>query len=560
MLIILLLILIGSSWAIENVEITEPVDGETYDGDWLTVRAIVENDNELPDSVHRTLNGAPFILIPRLNTDWYTYMQNDLRHGYSASPAPYDNTVFWTAPVTGMYHEFCTPVIYDGVVYFLADNTPGIQDDSIWALDAATGAVIWADSVYGETDDPVVVDGTFLYYNSRPTNCCNRFTGQLTWSFEHPGDGHMSGTPIVSEGAVFTVCEADTVVVYSLDASTGDEIWSTALNGEWSMQSCYTLHSGSLIVPCYTGSLYSLDASDGSIQWVNSDALGGYWDSSPTIVDNVIYIGGIDDDSLRAIDASTGSTVWHAHLGSITATPAYHDGALYVGAQGAPFCSVNAVNGVFNWNEPLRIHGSPAVADGLVFFGEYSFNDSARVISLDCATGDTMWTYMTTANRFQGSPAVTDGIVYIPAIDGNLYAFGTGLKYTYLDDLFAQVGANELIVTSFDEGVAVTADTINFTVTGTGIHLEPSVHDLCTSPNPFSSNLSISYSLQGPSEVNLSVYDLSGRLIEDLLSHPVSEGDHTIIWNPDPVLPNGCYLIVLDACGERAVRRCVKLD
>lgn len=55
-------------------------------------------------------------------------------------------------------------------------------------------------------------------------------------------------------------------------------------------------------------------------------------------------------------------------------------------------------------------------------------------------------------DRFQGSPAITDGVVYIPAIDGNLYAFGAGLKYTYLDDLFAQVGANELIVTSFNEG------------------------------------------------------------------------------------------------------------
>jgi len=85
------------------------------------------------------------------------------------------------------------------------------------------------------------------------------------------------------------------------------------------------------------------------------------------------------------------------------------------------------------------------------------------------------------------------------------------------------------------------------------------VHDLCTSPNPFSTSLSISFSLQGFSEVELSVYDLSGRLIEDLVSHPVSEGDNIIIWIPDPALPDGCYMIVLDACGERAVRKCVLL-
>ena len=41
-----------------NLTITEPIDGESYwIGDSLIVRAIVENENELPDSVHYALNG-----------------------------------------------------------------------------------------------------------------------------------------------------------------------------------------------------------------------------------------------------------------------------------------------------------------------------------------------------------------------------------------------------------------------------------------------------------------------------------------------------------------------
>ena len=101
-----------------NLTITEPVDGETYDGDWLSVRAIVENDNEKADSVHYSLNGQPVIQIPRLNTDWYTYMANDHHTGYSESPAPTDNTILWTAPVTGDWHEFPIPVIVEGIVYY----------------------------------------------------------------------------------------------------------------------------------------------------------------------------------------------------------------------------------------------------------------------------------------------------------------------------------------------------------------------------------------------------------------------------------------------------------
>ncbi len=36
-----------------GVNITEPVDGGTYNGDWLTVRAIVENENEIPECLDR---------------------------------------------------------------------------------------------------------------------------------------------------------------------------------------------------------------------------------------------------------------------------------------------------------------------------------------------------------------------------------------------------------------------------------------------------------------------------------------------------------------------------
>ena len=96
----------------------------------------------------------------------------------------------------------------------------------------------------------------------------------------------------------------------------------------------------------------------------------------------------------------------------------------------------------------------------------------------------------------------------------------------------------------------------------TGIEEGSSVQTarLDISPNPFSASLSISYSLPEPTQVELSVYDLSGRLVDNLESGFISAGENTSGWNPDPGLPDGCYLIVLDACGERAVRRCVKLD
>jgi hypothetical protein len=79
-------------------------------------------------------------------------------------------------------------------------------------------------------------------------------------------------------------------------------------------------------------------------------------------------------------------------------------------------------------------------------------------------------------------------------------------------------------------------------------------------PNPFSSNLSITYSIQEQTSVELVVFDLSGRLVEELTSDQLPAGSYTAMWNTSHDTPNGCYLVVLDACGHREARRCLKLN
>lgn len=91
----------------------------------------------------------------------------------------------------------------------------------------------------------------------------------------------------------------------------------------------------------------------------------------------------------------------------------------------------------------------------------------ATIHAVDIRSGAEVWTYDTCCGLWgiQSSPAITDGVMYIAATDGNLYAFGTGLKYTYRDDIFINGYANELIVTAYYEGTAFAADTIRFKVT-----------------------------------------------------------------------------------------------
>ena len=525
-----------------GISITEPVDGESYDGDWLTIRAIIENENVVPDSVHYTLNGEPVIQIPRLNTDWPTYMQNYLNHGYSESPAPMTNAILWTAPVTGMYHEFPTPVVVDGMVFYTADSIGQGTTDSLYALDAVTGELIWKYDT-GHADDAVtVVDGR-LYSASDSLFCFDALTGTRLWA--NGIADHTGSTPIVLQGSVF--CGKNSVSahesgVYCLDALSGELIWAdTVLNYP---SSCMALSDDILIIPTptaggvYYGILYAIDATTGEIIWESTESEIGYWDSSPVIVDGAIYINDWYERTL-AFDLYSGDLIWEQPTGGGTATIAYHDEKLFFGAEGSgPYYCLDATDGSAMWSVPGNQHGSSGIADGLVFFGEdVSVNDSSRVVALDCETGAEIWSYKTysggSPTGFQGSPSITDGIMYYPCTDGYLYAFGTGLKYTYLDDLYAQIGTNELIVTSYDAGTAVAADTINFSVLGTGISmLEPTISlGLSTNPNPFYSSTMISFELPESEFTSINVYDLSGRIVSVLNSSLLEAGKHTIHWN-----------------------------
>ncbi len=531
-----------------NLTITEPVDGVIYDGDWLTVRAIVENDNELPDSVHYSLNSQPVIQIPRLNTDWYTYMQNDLHHGFSESPAPMDNTILWTASVTGDWHEFPTPVIVNGIVYYPSNA----GTDSLYALNAATGELIWKYHT-GMTDDAVTVKDGFLYTASDSLWCLDALTGERIWA---TGAANWKGsTPAVVDGMVY--CGRNDAPLlrrsfaYCFDAATGMEIWMDTLSG--GMASCMTVWNGMVFIPTFIDNqetpLYALDANTGSIIWENTDSYEGYWDSSPVVVDNVIYISG-QDGRTRAIDAITGTTIWEVDITLmhfIAATPAYHDGRLFFADQVDTYHCLDAGTGSTIWSVPGVQHGSSGIADGIVFYGEFYNPDLARVIALDCDTGEEIWSYTTGGETIFSSPAITDGVVYIAGMDWNLYAFGTGLKYTYRDDLFAEVGSNELIVTAFDGGVAVAADTINFTVTQTGITLEPSSRlGLCASPNPFRSTASISFELCEPGYTSIIVFDLSGRIVCTLDESDIGAGQHSYVWDgrsqSGEVVASGLYI------------------
>jgi hypothetical protein len=75
-------------------------------------------------------------------------------------------------------------------------------------------------------------------------------------------------------------------------------------------------------------------------------------------------------------------------------------------------------------------------------------------------------------------------------------------------------------------------------------------------PNPFSSSCTVCYQLDEASQVNLLVFDLSGRLVETLVDEVVPSGMHSEYFDGSG-LCSGVYLIRLVAGDLSTSRRCI---
>ncbi len=73
-------------------------------------------------------------------------------------------------------------------------------------------------------------------------------------------------------------------------------------------------------------------------------------------------------------------------------------------------------------------------------------------------------------------------------------------------------------------------------------------------PNPFNPTVRLSFGMPEAAKVNISVYDLSGRLVSVLVSGAAKAGQHTATWNAE-TKPSGIYWIKMTSGSFQQVRK-----
>jgi outer membrane protein assembly factor BamB len=256
----------------------------------------------------------------------------------------------------------------------------------------------------------------------------------------------MNTSPVVGDGTVYVPGSGDPGLIHAVDIESGDRIWAFEPAGYAS--SSPALATETLYVGTWGKQFYAIDIATGERRW--SREIGHrFGSSSPVVVDDTVYVGTIGDGPLvvsgpedeedfeapafLALDADTGEVQWqYREFGEkdrIDSSPAVARGRVFFGGEGTVY-ALDADSGEEVWtrNIPTHSDSSPAVVDGVVYYGAPTGGDSeppARVWALHAASGETLWTAGIDDVSLRTSPAVADGTVYVAASSRRV-CFGAG--------------------------------------------------------------------------------------------------------------------------------------
>jgi hypothetical protein len=115
------------------------------------------------------------------------------------------------------------------------------------------------------------------------------------------------------------------------------------------------------------------------------------------------------------------------------------------------------------------------------------------------------------------------------------------------------------VIGNIDAGGALTTDPMNGYERreAPGASVLPKSIAASSFPNPFNASAEIRFSLPEQTQVSVAIYDISGRLVKELVSGEYPAGEHAVVWHGTNAygvrVTSGVYLYSLSTSSERRV-------
>ncbi len=304
----------------------------------------------------------------------------------------------------------------------------GSADGFMYALNSATGALIWKFQTPGGSDSNATVANGMVYFGSSNGNfyALNTSTGALVWSF-HIGASSYPASAVVN-GVVYLA--ATNGMVYALNATDGSSIWSQPLAGFFQpIIAAPLVANGTVYVMVDGDNVTALSAGNGSLLWSDNDPSINA--STPAVDNGLVYF--IDGAGIvHALQAASGAEAWHsAALGGSsgnTDSVVSANGVVYaIDVLSLNIYAFNGTTGAVLWNtfapavaDPFT-SPAPTVANGILYTGDLDHN----LYAYNASNGSLLWHYQT-GNFVESTPSIANGIVYFGSSDTNIYALNAG--------------------------------------------------------------------------------------------------------------------------------------
>lgn len=318
---------------------------------------------------------------------------------------------------------------------------PLVAPVPIYAIDAATGRVLWEQAIPGSIEPvgarvhgtPSYADGKlFVGSTSGPMFALNASTGEILWrenTGPHLGRG-IAASPAVDQGRVFVGTGGPrSSAAMAFDAETGERLWVHNETGI-SIWNSPTVHQDTVYFGAYTSSrggvaqLLALDIETGDERWSFEHPGSSHVTPLPA-GDRVIF--GSEDGRVYAVGERTGAFAWATTVEDtrnrnegVSTPPAGDWRHVFVGTGDYELVALEPKTGEVLWrykaDDPL--HAGPVLDRGKVYIG--SWDDRLHVVN--ATTGELAWSYSVDGEMSGATPAVVDGRVFLVTKDGTLTA------------------------------------------------------------------------------------------------------------------------------------------
>jgi outer membrane protein assembly factor BamB len=318
----------------------------------------------------------------------------------------------WTFPTSN--EILSNPGMGNGVVYV------GSKDNYVYAINAATGKLIWRSWQGWVSAAPQVVNGMVCVATATGEfSAIHATTGVVAW--QQQTDTPAAFKPIWTVDGRNVILPSTTQPLTVYDAVTGSKgTRAFGSPGEFA-GGAIGAANGVLYAVQESGGLFAVRIATGAILWqriVSSNESGFF--TGIVISDGAIYI---TDDSgmLYSLNAANGNSNWTYPAGATQlSTPVTAGGIVYVTDDRGTLHAITTASGKQVWTHQTISSGEigPAVSGGKLYV-----STGLALQALDAKTGNAVWSYTApNAGAFVSTPAVAKGLVFVGSTNDNLYA------------------------------------------------------------------------------------------------------------------------------------------